>query len=188
MTIEPKVGLRCANPTYGLLQRPFSEHDRSFEAEASLFVPGAALATAMNTALAVGAPPLLTGEPGTGKTQAAYYAAHKLGTGVFHFQVKSATTARDLPNDLLHELDKMAFTITETQERIAADRRLRPILYTAEGPPGAGAVAARALSPRPAGCPAGRHWTGAQGRPAAGPPAAGLGPAAASSTRSATPG
>lgn len=33
------------------------------------FVPSPALAAAVNVALAVGAPLLLTGEPGTGKTQ-----------------------------------------------------------------------------------------------------------------------
>ncbi|NNJ84520.1 MAG: MoxR family ATPase, partial [Gammaproteobacteria bacterium] len=38
-----------------------------------------------------------TGEPGTGKTQAAYYTAYKLGVEpVIHFQVKSESTARDL--------------------------------------------------------------------------------------------
>ncbi|MCB2264215.1 MAG: MoxR family ATPase [Candidatus Thiosymbion ectosymbiont of Robbea hypermnestra] len=191
-------------PEKWLRQRPFSEYDRSFEVDAGRFVPGAALATAMNTALAVGEPLLLTGEPGTGKTQAAYYAAHQLGTRVFHFQVKSETTARDLlyhfnmvqyfhdahlqglhrdgeaalpavggapepldkrryveprtlwqafkygeqedkpavvlideidkatrdfPNDLLHELDQMEFTITETERKIKIDHRLRPIVY-----------------------------------------------------------
>jgi MoxR-like ATPase len=40
---------------------------------------------------------LLTGEPGTGKTQAAWYIARKLGLGqVLEFPVKSTTTARDL--------------------------------------------------------------------------------------------
>ena len=42
-------------------------------------MPGQALTAAINTAIAVGEPLLITGEPGTGKTQAAYYAAWKLG-------------------------------------------------------------------------------------------------------------
>ena len=142
--------------------------------------------TAINTALAVGEPLLVTGEPGTGKTQAAYYMAYKLNIEpVIHFQVKSASQAtdllyhfdmvryfhdanlgsqvakldknnyvekrplwqamtashpsvllideidkapRDFANDLLHELDKMEFTIKETGETIRAPRENRPIL------------------------------------------------------------
>ena len=82
----------------GLLsRRPFTEIDRSFRADARRFVPGEQLETAINTAIAVGDPLLITGEPGTGKTQAAYYAAYKLGVEpVIHFQVKSDTTAHDL--------------------------------------------------------------------------------------------
>jgi MoxR-like ATPase len=130
---------------------------------------------------------LITGEPGTGKTQAAYYAAYKLGiVPVLHFQVKSDSSARDLlyhfdtvryfhdanvrkdgelppkaayverralweaiasptprvllvdeidkaprdfPNDLLHELDQMEFTIVETQETIRAPKAQRPLVF-----------------------------------------------------------
>ena len=183
-----------------LSRRPFAEIDRSFAAEARKFVPGEALETAMNTAIAVGEPLLITGEAGTGKTQAAYYAAYKLGVEpVIHFQVKSDCTARDLlyhfdtvgyfhdanmaqkqapvvegdcpppldkhkyvekrplwtafdearktglprvvlideidkaprdfPNDLLHELDKMEITVTETGDKIEAPRHLRPVVF-----------------------------------------------------------
>jgi len=62
-----------------LATRPFLAVDTSFAAEAKHFIPGERLETAMNTAIAVGSPLLITGEPGTGKTQAAYYAAYKLG-------------------------------------------------------------------------------------------------------------
>lgn len=80
-----------------LTQRPYTAQERSFAADAQRFVPGETLATAINTAIAVGEPLLITGEPGTGKTQAAYYTAYKLGLEpVIHFQVKSDTTARDL--------------------------------------------------------------------------------------------
>lgn len=181
-----------------LAQRPFAEIDRSFQAEARRFIPGEQLETAINTAIAVGEPLLITGEPGTGKTQAAYYAAYKLSVEpVIHFQVKSDSTARDLlyhfdtvryfhdahllnlnrpehaeakpldkkeyvepralwdafaraeksgvpqvllideidkaprdfPNDLLHELDKMEFKITETKQEISAPRHLRPMVF-----------------------------------------------------------
>lgn len=181
-----------------LAQRPFAEIDRSFQADARRFIPGEQLATAINTAMAVGEPLLITGEPGTGKTQAAYYAAYKLGLEpVIHFQVKSDSTAhdllyhfdtvryfhdahllsldqqgatgpitldknnyveprslwlafesaierdaprvllideidkapRDFPNDLLHELDKMEFTVAETDKTISAPRHLAPIVF-----------------------------------------------------------
>lgn len=169
-----------------LLRRPFTELKRSFKDDARLFDPGDELETAMNTALAVGLPLLLTGEPGTGKTQAAYYAAWKLGVEpVLHFQVKSDSTARDLlysfdaveyfhdahlektdklpdkdkyvtrrelwealtsdhprvllideidkaprdfPNDLLHELDKMEFTVRETGKPVSAPAEMRPVV------------------------------------------------------------
>jgi len=80
-----------------LLERPFLSVDTSFAADAQRFVSGEDLEQAMNTALAVGEPLLLTGEPGVGKTQAAYYMAWKLGVEpVIHFQVKSDSTALDL--------------------------------------------------------------------------------------------
>ncbi|HKR11080.1 MAG TPA: MoxR family ATPase [Pyrinomonadaceae bacterium] len=80
-----------------LQNRPFSKGYNSFTSDARLFVPGEELETAINTALAVGAPLLMTGEPGTGKTQAAYYTAYKLGLEpVLHFQVKSESSAGDL--------------------------------------------------------------------------------------------
>jgi MoxR-like ATPase len=170
-----------------LLNRPFTAAGNSFAEDAKRFVPGEPLETAINTAIAVGEPLLITGEPGTGKTQAAYYAAYKLGVEpVLHFQVKSDTSARDLlyhfdtvryfhdahfsenskaldkakyverralweafvsphpgvllideidkaprdfPNDLLHELDKMEFTVVETGETIAAPKGMRPIVF-----------------------------------------------------------
>jgi len=36
---------------------------------------------------------------------------------------------RDFPNDLLHELDQMKFTITETGQEVSAPRQLRPIVF-----------------------------------------------------------
>ncbi len=54
------------------------------------------LETAINMALAVGAPLLVTGEPGTGKTQLAYFLGNYFGIPVRSFLVKSISTARDL--------------------------------------------------------------------------------------------
>ncbi len=80
-----------------LSRRPFAKVDRSFQADSRRFIPGQQLETAINTSIAVGEPLLITGEPGTGKTQTAYYAAYKLKVEpVIHFQVKSDSTAKDL--------------------------------------------------------------------------------------------
>jgi MoxR-like ATPase len=57
------------------------------------------LETAINTALAVGAPLLLTGEPGTGKTQIAWYLGWYFGIPVFPYQVRSTSTADDMKYD-----------------------------------------------------------------------------------------
>ncbi len=73
------------------------EQGSSLAADARRFIPGTELEDAVNTAIAVNEPILITGEPGTGKTTAAYYTAWNLGLGkVLHFQVKSDTKARDL--------------------------------------------------------------------------------------------
>lgn len=79
---------------------------RELSADAVRFVPDEALKTAIHTALAVGEPLLLTGEPGTGKTQTPYYVAEQLGLGkVLHFQAKSGSTAQDL----LYRFDNIAY-------------------------------------------------------------------------------
>ncbi|HJQ23189.1 MAG TPA: MoxR family ATPase [Blastocatellia bacterium] len=161
------------------------------------------LRDAVNVALALGQPLLVTGEPGTGKTQLAYSLAFELGLaaplvsqtkttstskdlfyrydalGHFHdaqFR-KEATRVedyvayealglaillsmspadanrhlperlrdrgparsvvlideidkapRDLPNDVLNEIETMSFTVRETGQTFVADQRYRPIL------------------------------------------------------------
>ncbi len=67
-------------------------------AAAPQFQPGADLMTAINLALSVGAPLLLTGEPGTGKTQVAHYLAwyFDVEDALFPLFVRSTTTAADL--------------------------------------------------------------------------------------------
>ena len=69
--------------------------------------PDAALVDAINVALAVGAPLLLTGEPGTGKTQVAHYLAwyFDLEGSFFPLYVRSTTTAEDL----IYRFDAVAY-------------------------------------------------------------------------------
>src|ERR1044072_8822600 len=89
-----------------LLRRPFTAISNSFKDDARRFVAGKDLHLSINTAIAVGQPLLITGEPGTGKTQAAYYTAYKLDIEpVIHFQVKSDSNA----NDLLYYFDSVRY-------------------------------------------------------------------------------
>jgi MoxR-like ATPase len=61
------------------------------------YVPSQALVDAVNVALMLGQPLLLTGEPGTGKTQLAFHVAHfyDLGNPLI-FNVQTTATATDL--------------------------------------------------------------------------------------------
>jgi MoxR-like ATPase len=63
------------------------------------FRPGEDHLLAINTALHVGAPLLLTGEPGTGKTVTAAFIAEFFAIPLYSFQVKSTSTAEDLKYD-----------------------------------------------------------------------------------------
>jgi MoxR-like ATPase len=186
----------------GVALPDFEELDRMTDPAGYVAEPG--LRDAVNVALALGQPLLLTGEPGTGKTQLAASLAHELGLPpplVFH--VKTSSTARDLfyrydslahfhdaqfrrdgpiaiedyieyealglavlltrpraeadallpadwrgrgpvrsvvlideidkaprdlPNDVLNEIESMAFTVRETGRGFRTDARLRPIV------------------------------------------------------------
>lgn len=80
-------------------RRRIPESLRSHKAAAAHYVPDQPLKDAIHVALAVGAPLLLTGEPGTGKTQVAYYLAERFGLleeGLFPLFVRSTHTAEDL--------------------------------------------------------------------------------------------
>jgi len=70
-----------------------------FRASAPYFQLDAGLETAINMALAVGAPLLLTGEPGTGKTQVAFFLGWYFAIDVFEYQVRSTSTSEDLKYD-----------------------------------------------------------------------------------------
>jgi MoxR-like ATPase len=79
----------------------------SHRSAAPLFQPGSGLIAAANVAVKVGAPLLLTGEPGTGKTQVAYYLAwyFEIEESLFPLYVRSTTTA----SDLLYGFDTVAY-------------------------------------------------------------------------------
>ncbi len=71
----------------------------------SLYFPSEGLKAAVNVSLALGQPLLLTGEPGTGKTQLAYHVAHFFGLReplVFNAQTTSTAT------DLFYRYDALA--------------------------------------------------------------------------------
>jgi MoxR-like ATPase len=98
-----------------LKQRPFLTRRVDRQQEAGMYEPSEKLTAAINVAIAVGRPLLLTGEPGTGKTMAAYFIAQRLGLGdLIRFQVKSDSRARDL----LYEFDAVA-RLRETDPKAA---------------------------------------------------------------------
>jgi MoxR-like ATPase len=80
-----------------LAERPFKDFYDSLRESAPYYQPSAELKTAIHTAIAVGSPLLITGDSGTGKTQAAYYTAWRLGLDwPLEFQVRSTSQGRDL--------------------------------------------------------------------------------------------
>ena len=88
--IKLEPGKRLVNPK----ELPVFEQDK-FE-DPTQYIADEGLVDAMNVALALGQPLLLTGEPGVGKTQFAYSAMHWLGfKRLIRFNVKSTTQARD---------------------------------------------------------------------------------------------
>ena len=90
-----------------LAQRVLPETLGSHKEAAKHYQPDADLVDAVNVALAVGAPLLLTGEPGTGKTQVAHYLAwyFDIEDSLFALYVRSNTTAEDL----LYRFDAVAY-------------------------------------------------------------------------------
>jgi MoxR-like ATPase len=77
------------------------------EESAQYYQPDPPLVTAINAALVLGTPLLLTGEAGTGKTQVAYWLQRYLGLEkrLFPMYVQSTSTARDL----LYTFDNVAY-------------------------------------------------------------------------------
>ncbi len=88
-----------------LAQRYLPDSFGSHAEAAQHYQPDADLVDAVNVALAVGAPLLLTGEPGAGKTQVAHYLAWYFDVALFPLYVRSVTTAEDL----LYRFDTVAY-------------------------------------------------------------------------------
>lgn len=79
-----------------------------------LYVPSTGLMAAVNVALHLNQPLLLTGEPGTGKTQLAYHIAHYFGLEKpFVFNAQTTSQAKDL----FYRYDALAhFQFAQTQK------------------------------------------------------------------------
>src|SRR5215813_1321331 len=89
-----------------LLARRQLPHFLASHQQAALrYQPSNDLLLAINMALHTGSPLLLTGEPGTGKTQAADFVGAYFGIPVYKFLVKSTSTAQDL----LYEFDAVGY-------------------------------------------------------------------------------
>lgn len=87
------------------------------------------LVDAVNVALLLGQPLLLTGEPGTGKTQLAYYLAWELGLGdVLKFETKSNSTA----GSIFYTYDALK-RFQHAHSNVASDSALPYITYNALG-------------------------------------------------------
>ncbi len=70
--------------------------DRSRMEDPAGYMPHPDLSHAVNVALVLGMPLLVTGDPGTGKTQLAYAVANDIAAPVHKFETKSTSVARDL--------------------------------------------------------------------------------------------
>jgi MoxR-like ATPase len=101
----------------------------------------APLVRAVNVALKLNMPLLLTGEPGTGKTQLAYRLAAELGLGEpLRFNTRSSSQA----NDLFFSFDTMRyFAQSQIAAARAAPRPLQPAGGSDEAPAGNGLPEAR---------------------------------------------
>ncbi|MEM9488581.1 MAG: MoxR family ATPase [Myxococcota bacterium] len=104
---------------------------RGHRAGASRFQPSADLVAAINIAIAVQAPLLLTGEPGTGKTQVAHYLAwyFDIEDSLFTLDVRSTTTV----SDLLYRFDTVAY-FHAAQDRERAGQTLDRSAFIDKGP------------------------------------------------------
>ena len=91
--------------------------------EAGRYIPDPQLLAAVNTALIVEQPLLVTGEPGTGKTALAWSVATELGLGpVLDFHTRSDHQARDA----LYEMDHL---LRFYHAQIRDERATQPELY-----------------------------------------------------------
>ena len=162
--------------------------DFAYLDDPSTYIPSEGLENAVNVALALGKPLLLTGEPGTGKTQLASHISYIFDLGepiqfnakttssvkdlfyqydaLAHFQYSQTSNVpltmedvesrfiryvglgkaikerkravvlideidkapRDLPNDILFELEKLSFYVPEINKSYQVENDLRPVI------------------------------------------------------------
>lgn len=113
--------------------------DPAGDRSAGAYVPHPELTDAVNVALVLGLPLLVTGEPGTGKSQLAFSIAHQLGyEGPFKFVAKSTSQARDLfySYDALgrfYATEVARFETADANERQRAREPLNFVDYSALG-------------------------------------------------------
>ncbi|MER9924453.1 MoxR family ATPase [Mesorhizobium sp. M0048] len=110
---------------------PFVKRHEQF---ASSYVASKDLLMAVNVALTLGRPLLLTGEPGSGKTLAAYWLAYVLDLGkVLVFNVKSESRGQDL----LYSFDAVSwFRESQTEALKASGKSVPKSKYIKAGPLG----------------------------------------------------
>lgn len=113
LALQPVPPGRDAPADFALIAPLSNRHRR-----AGSYRPAPGLAEAMDVAMMLGVPLLLTGRPGTGKTQAAYWLAAQLGRPVLKYDVKSVTSG----SDLLYTFDEVA------RFRDASARETRPLI------------------------------------------------------------
>lgn len=123
----PFIDGQAIEPPGEPLALPVPERARQQDPAGYLLDPQ--LADAVNVALLLSQPLLLTGEPGTGKTQLAHRLAWQLGYGEpLVFNTKSASTARDL----FYTFDTMGrFHAAQTGE--GSERSVDYLSYNALG-------------------------------------------------------
>jgi MoxR-like ATPase len=99
----------------------------------ALYLPAPGLVSAVNVALNLGLPLLLTGEPGTGKTQLAHHIAHYFSMGeVLVFNAQTTSTAKDL----FYRYDALGhFQYSQTQKQALSPEEIerKYIRYRALG-------------------------------------------------------
>lgn len=116
-----------------LVRRPLPMTLHDLDAAAPFFQLDAPLARAINVALAVGAPLLLTGEPGTGKTQVAYYLKWYFGIDATDQPYRLSVTSNTTASDLVYGFDHVAY-FRESQRAAQSGASVQKDAFLTHGP------------------------------------------------------